>query len=125
MVNLIYEQGRASVGFTITSNTSTSATVNVTATEPLMVSPFVYADDSFDTPGLIGINNLTYQCTLVNMNRVLSNILNQGVTGIALTNITTNLTNASIQMLFYSPPYWFYHSQTSCLFSLSTRWFPD
>lgn len=99
-----YELGRgASVGFAITSNTATSATVVITSVEPVLMSPFVFGEDAWDTPALIGVNSMTYYATLGNINRVLSVIQDQGVPGINITNISTVVNFAALQFLYLTP----------------------
>lgn len=99
-----YEQGRASVGYQVVTNSATSATLVITSIEPLLISPLVYAKDSLRTPGLIGINNVTYQATLANINRVMSLIPNQGVVGINITSVTTQVTAAALEFVYLTPP---------------------
>lgn len=99
-----YELGRgAAVGFAITTNGATGAVVQIEATEPVLLSPFTFGDVAYDTPALIGVNSMTYYATLGNINRVISLIANQGVTGIAITSVTAQVTAAQLQFLYLTP----------------------
>lgn len=99
-----YELGRgASVGFAITANTATTATVIITSTEPVLLSPFCFADSAYNTPALIGVNSMTYYATLGNINRVMSLIVNQGISGIAITSLTTQVLSAELEFKYLTP----------------------
>ena len=99
-----YELGRAgAVGFVVTSNTATSATVVITSVEPVLLSPFVFGEDAYDTPALIGVNNMTYYATLGNINRVMSIVQGQGVPGINITSVSTVVNFAALQFLYLTP----------------------
>jgi hypothetical protein len=98
-----YELGRAAIGYEVISNGPTGAVVTIDSTEPVLLSPFTFGDNSYDTPGLIGVNSMTYYATLGNVQRCLSLIQNQGVTGISITNTTVEIVDANLQFLYLTP----------------------
>lgn len=98
-----FEPGRASNGFVILSNGPTGATVQITSIEPILVSPFAMGEEAFDTPGLIGVNSMQYNAVLTNINRVLSQIVTQGVTGINITSVSTVVNSAELELTYYTP----------------------
>ncbi len=99
-----YELGRgAAVGFAITTNGATGAVVQITAIEPLLLSPFAFGEEAYTTPALIGVNNMTYYATLGNINRVISLIANQGIVGINITNVSVQVLSAALEFTYLTP----------------------
>ena len=98
-----FEMGRAAANFSIITNGATGATVFIESVEPILLSPFVFGEESFDTPALIGVNTMTYYAVLGNLSRVISLIPNQGVTGINITSVTTQVLTAQLEFFYLTP----------------------
>ena len=104
-----FEQTRGSYsGYEILSNPDggTTATIRLTTTEPILISPLVAGKHSNYTAGLAGIQNMSYTATLGNLERVLSLVADQGSGGdisILSSGITVNLTSASLLFNYLTP----------------------
>jgi hypothetical protein len=99
-------------GFIVTSNplSGTQATLTLDCCEPLITSPLKFGEDSFNSPGMIGINNLLYVANIANLNRILSIAyplvgtnppvptltLPNGAGTLAITSIVVNVTKAEL-----------------------------
>lgn len=59
------------VGVNLTGNSATTCTVTLTVTEPLFVSPFIFARDDYES-GLVGIQNMMFVATLGDLSRIWS-----------------------------------------------------
>jgi len=92
------------VGLEVLTNTKFAATLRLTVIEPIMISPLSFGKDCNTQPGFIGIENMSYSCTVGNLNRCMSFIQNQGAPGVInITNIITNLASASILCNYLTP----------------------
>lgn len=61
-----FEQTRAGyVGMQVLTNTATSATILLTITEPIFISPFVTGKCSDYTSGFIGVNEKFFLCAFI------------------------------------------------------------
>lgn len=105
--NSYTETRRAYVGIQVIGNTpgSTSVTINWNFYEPVLISPAVFHKNANFSTGFVGLENMSYLCTFQDLNRVFSYIPNQGAVGINIlpTEITTNLTSASILANYFTP----------------------
>jgi hypothetical protein len=104
----------AFVGFNTVSNAPSGTTSSFTldCAEPIIVSPLRFGKGSFNEPGLVYINNLLYNATIANLNRVLSiayplsggtptySPLSGGT--IAITSVVVHLTLAELLIFNYS-----------------------
>ena len=102
------EQTRGSyVGFTLDPQTpgNTTATGRLTTTEPILIAPFAFGENSNNYASFIGLMNMKYNTTLGNLSRILSVVQGQGapVGQIVLNNPVVNLTNASILFNYFTP----------------------
>jgi len=103
-----FEQTRGSfAGFTIDPQLdgNTSATGTLTTYEPILVSPFVWSDRANFYAGFAGIQNISYNCTLGNLPRILSLVQGQGVTPgeIVLDTPSVNVQSASLFFNYLTP----------------------
>lgn len=78
-----------------------TATLRLTVYEPILISPFVYGCGSNYTSALVDVENMSYTCTLGNLNRVLSLITNQGAPGVISLNLSSQVTNLSSASLLF------------------------
>ncbi len=88
------------------TNASTSVTYTLTVIEPVLISPFVFGDGSNSTPGLIGVQNMSYTATFAGLDtaRVLSLQANQGTNGsIALTGQTASVDSVTLMFEYITP----------------------
>ena len=98
----LYEPGRASVGFDYLNNANagTTASVQITTIEPVMVSPYEY---EYYKPAFVSLQTMNYYATLVgNLNRVLSTII-APASGVTLTNIVSNLIQFQLEFVYLTP----------------------
>ena len=99
------EQTRASyIGFTLLTNTNTTATIEMTVYEPCLISPLVAGETSNYMSGIVGIQNMSYTATFINLQRVLSLVQNQSQVGVVSLNApSVQLTNFSLIFNYLSP----------------------
>jgi major capsid protein len=104
-----FEQTRGGYfGMVVTSNTPTAATILLTITEPIYISPFVTGKCSDFTSAFIGVQNMNYNCTFGDLTRIMSLEQNQGTLGsptgtITITGVTTTLNSASLLYEYITP----------------------
>jgi hypothetical protein len=102
-----YENTRGGfVGYEVLSNGPTSATLRITTTEPILISPLVAGKMSNFTGGLSGIQNMSYTATLGDLRRVMSLVADQGAPGvidIQSSGISVNLSSASLLFNYLTP----------------------
>lgn len=94
------------IGMQILTNTSTTATMRLTVTEPIFLSPLVWDRHSNYTSALVGVESMAYQCTFADLRRVLSIVRNQGAPGvinIPESGIVVNLVEASLLFNYLTP----------------------
>ena len=92
------------VGYEILTNTPTEATLRITTTEPILLSPLVAGKMSNYTGGLSGIQNMSYTATLGDLRRVMSLVQDQGAPGVInIENIIVNLSSASLLFNYLTP----------------------
>lgn len=102
--NNSYEVTRgAYVGMEVLTNTPLSATIRLTVDEPIMLSPLIFGECSNYSPGLIGIENMSYTCTLGNLSRCMSFVKNQGTSSKNITSVVVDLSSASITCNYLTP----------------------
>ena len=102
------EQTRGSyVGFQLDPQTpgNTIATGTLTTIEPIVMSPFSFGENGNNNTSFIGLQNMSYNCTLGNLQRVLSLVQGQGATpgDIVLQTPTVNVQSASLLMNYFTP----------------------
>ena len=79
------------IGVTLTGNSATTCDVKLTVTEPIMLSPFLFTKDDYET-GLIGIQNMMFTATLGNLSRIWShNPSAQHITTWGMGDVTVSL----------------------------------
>lgn len=104
-----YEQTRGSfAGMEVLSNPDggTTATLRITTTEPILISPLVAGCHSNYTAGLSGIQNMAYTATIGNLTRVMSLVADQGAPGvidIQSSGVNVNLSQASLLFNYLTP----------------------
>ena len=103
-----FEQTRGSYsGFTIDPQISgnTTATGTLTTYEPIMISPFCWGDRANFYSSFIGIQNMSYTCTLSNLPRILSVIQGQGAPlgQIVLQQPVVNVLSGSLLFNYITP----------------------
>lgn len=104
-----YEMSRGGFsGMVVSAETKTSAHIKLTIVEPIMVSPAVFGKGSNSTPSVIGIQNMSYNNSLVNLQRLLSLVRNQGLAppdpgARLITSVTATLTEASLLFEYLTP----------------------
>ena len=96
------------VGYEILDNKdgATSATIRLTVIEPVLMSPFVHGAHSEQAEGLIGVQNMAYNCTFSNLARVMSIDKFQGGENgsvINITNVSVNLSEFSLLFNYLTP----------------------
>jgi hypothetical protein len=96
------------VGYEVLDNKDggTSATIRLTVIEPILMSPFVHGAESDRAEGLIGVQNMAYNCTFSNLSRVVSLDKFQGGDDGSIINITgvsTNLSEFSLLFNYLTP----------------------
>lgn len=104
-----FEQTRGAYsGLEVLSNpdAGTTATLRLTVTEPILISPLVGGANSDYTAGLSGIQNMSYTATLGDLRRVLSLVADQGAPGvidIQSSGINVNVASASLLFNYLTP----------------------
>jgi len=104
-----FEQTRGSFsGLEVLSNPDggDTATLRLTVTEPILISPLVAGCHSNYTAGLSGIQNMSYTATIGDLRRVLSLVPDQGAPGvidIQNSGISVNLASASLLFNYLTP----------------------
>jgi hypothetical protein len=97
-----FSQPRGSfAGFVVNSNTATTASVTITTTEPLILSPFLTGTD--DENAFIGVQTLTLQVNLINLNRFLSHSAGNGNAG-TINSIVATVTSPPLLLLNFITP---------------------
>jgi hypothetical protein len=88
----------------VTANTGTSATIVLTVTEPILISPLVSGKLSNFTSSLVGIQNATYTCNFGNLSRLLSLQQDQGAPGVInITGVSVRVDAASLLWNYFTP----------------------
>jgi hypothetical protein len=91
---------------TVGDGTARTCTISFTASEPLLLSPWIWADPKSNAQALYGVQNLNFQFNLTNSaNRIfrsanVGGAAGQNITGVALTSITNN----TLLFNFLTPP---------------------
>lgn len=81
-----------------------TATLLLTCTEPVLLSPFVFGENSNTTSGFANIQNMSYTSTFGNLSRVMSLIPDQGAPGvIAITDVSVNIASSSLLFNYLTP----------------------
>lgn len=97
---------RGFVGYEVLTNGPTSATIRITTTEPILISPLVAGKNSNFTGGLSGVQSMSYTATLGDLRRVMSLVADQGAPGvidIQSSGVTVNLSAASLLFNYLTP----------------------
>jgi hypothetical protein len=84
---------------TVVSNGNGTAQVTFTVTEPILMSPFLFAKDDTES-GLTGIQNMNFVCTLQNLERLWSH---DSTNGNSITNYAVTLNSASLLFKYITP----------------------
>jgi hypothetical protein len=84
---------------------NTVATGTLTTIEPIVMSPFSFGENGNNNTSFIGLQNMSYNCTLGNLQRVLSLVQGQGATpgDIVLNTPVVNVDSASLLMNYFTP----------------------
>lgn len=92
-------------GMEVLTNTQNQATIRLTVTEPILISPMVFGQGSNFTAGLSGIQNMSYTATLGDLRRVLSLTPTQGDPAKLITSndIIVNLASATLLFNYLTP----------------------
>jgi len=91
-------------GLELLTNTQYTATLRLTTTEPILLSPFVSGNGSNTTSCLAGVQNMSYQCNFGDFRRVMSLVQDQGSGGgVGITAVTVNLTSFSLLFNYLTP----------------------
>ena len=102
--NNSYEVARGSyVGMEVLTNTPLTATIRLTVIEPIMISPLIFGERSNNSPGIVGVENMSYTCTFGNLSRCMSLVQNQGSPNINITTVNVNLSSSSILCNYLTP----------------------
>lgn len=83
----------------VNSNTPTAASVTLTVTEPLYLSPFLFSGEDNLESGLIGVNNMTIVITNGDLSRVWSHSTN----GNNVTGVVCHLVSSEAQFHYLTP----------------------
>jgi len=95
--------GYAGISVDAQDNDNTSATVRLTVIEPMLISPFVFGDDSNYVSALVGVQNMSYTATFGNLQRLLSIQKNQGVGTINITGVSGTVESSSLLFNYLTP----------------------
>ncbi len=103
-----FEQTRGGFsGFTIDPQTpgNTSATIRLTTVEPVLISPFVFGEGANMYCAFSGVQNMSYNATIGNLQRVLSIVQGQGaaVGQIVLDTPIVNVDSANLFFNYLTP----------------------
>lgn len=90
---------RGAFPYNSVTNGNGTASINVTITEPIFMSPFLFARGDNET-GLTGIDSMSYTATLGNLERVWSH----SSTGNTLSSATVTINQASLQFQYITAP---------------------
>lgn len=105
--NNAFEQTRGSyVGFTIDPQIAgnTTATGRLVVYEPILISPFVFGNNANRFSCLAGVQNMSYNTTIGNLDRILSLVQDQGLPGqISLNTPVVNVESARLLFNFLTP----------------------
>lgn len=95
------------VGYVVAPQTPGNTTANITLTtyEPILLSPFCFGSKANYFSAFAGIQNMSYNCTLGNLPRVLSLIQGQGAPAgqIVLNTPVVNVNSASLFFNYITP----------------------
>lgn len=81
-----------------------TATITLTVTEPIHLSPFVADCGSNFTSGFVGIQNMAYTATLGDLSRVFSVVQDQNAPGVvSISSVVANLSAASLLFQYLTP----------------------
>lgn len=92
-------------GMEVLTNTQNQATIRLTVTEPILISPMVFGQGSNFTAGFSGIQNMSYTATLGDLRRVMSLTPTQGDPLKLITNndIIVNVASATLLFNYLTP----------------------
>lgn len=92
-------------GMELLTNTVNQATIRLTVTEPILISPMVFGQGSNFTAGLSGIQNMSYTATLGDLRRVMSLTPTQGDPNKLITSndIIVNVASATLLFNYLTP----------------------
>lgn len=96
---------RSFAGLEVLTNTQNQATLRLTVTEPILISPLVFGQGSNFTSGLSGLQNMSYTATLGDLRRVMSLTPTQGDPAKLITNndIIVNMASATLLFNYLTP----------------------
>lgn len=102
-----YENTRGGyAGLEVLSNpgAGTTATLRLTSTEPILLSPLVSGAMSNYTSAIGQVQNMSYQCVFADLSRVLSLVQNQGAAGVInITSVAVTLSSAELLFNYLTP----------------------
>jgi hypothetical protein len=79
---------------------NTSATGYLLITEPIFTSPFVHFNDGSNASSLVGISNMSYQCTFQNLSRILSF---DAAPNTSINNVAVNVSSFDLIFNYLTP----------------------
>ena len=82
----------------VINNGNNTATVQLTITEPIWLSPFLFGED--EGSGLVGVQNMSFSATLGNLQRLWSH---DAVNGNNITALSVSLNSASLLFNYMTP----------------------